>query len=221
MTLSPCWSPGTFLHKQREMCWTMSAHCLHAPRCRPSIFVLVTRKEDGEGEQRERTPERARDDKRRWEQMQEMGGDGRRRARRREETGGDWRRREEMEMGRNTLGSPPWAPLSLRNEGSPTSSPGCHRRVPTRLKELHVSGRDRHFTATRSIIHHPAAPITARHTHACLSLRRAQIASFRSGPLSDFSSWWCGGVCSQDRMLRPLQGNQPTSTTSRGSPRAT
>ena len=126
-----------------------------------------------------------------------------------------------MEMGRNTLGSPPWAPLSLRNEGSPTSSPGCHRRVPTRLKELHVSGRDRHFTATRSIIHHPAAPITARHTHACLSLGRVQIASFRSGPLSDFSSWWGGGVCSQDRMLRPLQGDQPTSTTSRGSPRST
>jgi len=51
---------------------------------------------------------------------------------------------------RTTLGSLPWAPLSLRNEGSPTSSPGCHRRVPTRLKELHVSGRDRHFTATRT-----------------------------------------------------------------------
>ena len=73
----------------------------------------------------------------------------------------------------------------------------------------------------RSIIHDPATPITARHTHACLSLGHAQIASFRSEPLSDFYSWWCGGVCSQDRMLRPLQGYRPTSTTTQGSSRST
>jgi hypothetical protein len=52
-----------------------------------------------------------------------------------------------------TLGSPPWALLSLRNEGSPTSPVGRLRRVPTRLKEQQVSGRDQHVRTNRSIIH--------------------------------------------------------------------
>jgi hypothetical protein len=120
-----------------------------------------------------------------------------------------------------TLGSRPWALVSLRNEGSPTSSPGRLRRVSTRLKVLQVSGRDRHVRATRSVMHEPATPITARHTHACLSLRRGQIASRRSRRPSEFCAWLCGSVCAQNRVPRSRRQLRPTSTTRRPSSRST